>query len=81
MPDRRFYFWKIFRTYNREDAELSKTIDQAVKTAFGTEDEPMILAVQERMEGAEFWSLKPVLLKTDAAAVMARRTLTRLTAM
>jgi vanillate O-demethylase monooxygenase subunit len=42
---------------------------------FEHEDKPMIEAVARRMGGAELWSLKPVLLSGDAAAVRARRML------
>lgn len=47
----------------------------ALRGPFEQEDKPMIEAVQQRMQGAELWSLKPVLLPGDAAAVRARRLL------
>lgn len=47
----------------------------ALRGPFEREDKPMIEAVQQRMRGADLWSLKPVLLPGDAAAVRARRVL------
>jgi len=35
----------------------------------------MITAVQERMAGRDFWSMRPVILVGDKAAVLARRVL------
>jgi phenylpropionate dioxygenase-like ring-hydroxylating dioxygenase large terminal subunit len=45
---------------------------------FGTEDKPMVQACQDSMGDAEFWSLKPVLLSNDVAAVRVRRRLAEL---
>jgi len=42
---------------------------------FEAEDLPMLEAQQQEIGNAEFWSLKPVLLAGDAAAVRARRVL------
>lgn len=47
---------------------------------FHAEDKPMIEAVARNMGSAEFWSLKPVLLAGDAAAVRARRLMAQLIA-
>ena len=38
----------------------------------------MLEAQYRNMEGAEFWSMKPLLLSMDAAAVRARRKLAKL---
>ena len=40
---------------------------------FTTEDEPIVRAQQARIGDADFWSLKPVLLRTDEGAVRVRR--------
>jgi vanillate O-demethylase monooxygenase subunit len=69
------YFWKMYRNYQRNQPELTAGIEAAVEQAFGTEDEPMIAAVQERMRGRDLWSMKPVLLSTDGGAVRVRRLL------
>lgn len=46
-----------------------------LRAPFEHEDLPMLEAQQESMGNADFWSLKPVLLSGDAAAVRARRVL------
>lgn len=45
---------------------------------FSQEDEPMLAACQEMMGGENFWSLKPVILRSDAGAVRVRRELDKL---
>lgn len=45
---------------------------------FETEDLPMLEAQQNLMGDSDFWSLKPILLAGDAAAVRARRVLDQL---
>lgn len=72
------YFWKVYRNYLCDSAELTAGIEAAVSNAFATEDEPMIQAVQERMRGRDLWSLKPVLLSTDSGAVRVRRLLAQM---
>jgi vanillate O-demethylase monooxygenase subunit len=47
---------------------------------FLEEDKPMFEACERMMDGAEFWSLQPVLLPSDAGAVRMRRMLQRLIA-
>jgi vanillate O-demethylase monooxygenase subunit len=69
------YFWRVYRNYRCDSTELTAAIEAAVEQAFTTEDEPMIAAVQERMKGRDLWSMKPVLLGTDGAAVRVRRLL------
>jgi vanillate O-demethylase monooxygenase subunit len=67
------YFWRVYRNYLCDQKELTAGIEAAVAQAFATEDEPMILAVQDRMAGRDLWALKPVLLSTDTGAVRVRR--------
>ena len=43
------------------------------RTALSQQDKPMLEAQFRNMGGAEFWSMKPVLLPSDAAAVRVRR--------
>ncbi len=45
---------------------------------FTQEDEPMIAAAQEALGTTDFWDAAPAILKTDAAAIRARRTLMQL---
>jgi phenylpropionate dioxygenase-like ring-hydroxylating dioxygenase large terminal subunit len=61
-------------------AEMARKRIQGLRQPFETEDLPMIEAQQLRMGDADFWSLKPVLLASDAAAVQARRALEQLIA-
>lgn len=51
-----------------------------LRVPFESEDLPMLEAQQRSMGEAGFWSLKPVLLPSDAAAVRARRVLDALIA-
>jgi phenylpropionate dioxygenase-like ring-hydroxylating dioxygenase large terminal subunit len=46
--------------------------------AFRDEDAPMLEAVQERMAGRDFWSMRPAILAGDNAQVLARRRLQQL---
>jgi vanillate O-demethylase monooxygenase subunit len=58
--------------------EGAAIVDQAVlglRAPFASEDSPMLEAQQASMGDAEFWSLRPVLLEGDAAAVRVRRLL------
>ena len=72
------YFFAATRNYGEGDAELNAKIAAAREHIFGTEDKPMIEMVQERMGDADFWSLKPLLLPIDSAAVRVRRRLAKL---
>jgi phenylpropionate dioxygenase-like ring-hydroxylating dioxygenase large terminal subunit len=59
-------------------AQMARDQIQYVKAPFQMEDLPMLEMQQQNMGGAEFWSLKPVLLSSDAAGVRARRALDKL---
>jgi phenylpropionate dioxygenase-like ring-hydroxylating dioxygenase large terminal subunit len=72
------YFWAAARDSLREDKELSERIRSGIDAAFRREDGPMIAACQQRMGTTDLMSLKPLLLKSDAAAVSARRVLAKL---
>jgi vanillate O-demethylase monooxygenase subunit len=74
---RTHYFYAI--AFPRALGPLAEQLAQqnvvALRGPFEHEDKPVIEAVQQRMRGADLWSLKPVLLPGDAAAVRARRIL------
>lgn len=71
--DRSHYFWGSALP---KDSPLSNgDFTQVLSQAFDTEDKPMIEDVHRRMAGEDFWDLKPLLLKTDNAAVRVRRIL------
>ena len=72
------YFWAGARDSRRADAELGERIRHAIAAAFVNEDGPMIVACQERMGTVDLMELRPLLLKSDAAAVSARRVLAKL---
>lgn len=69
------YFYCSVRGFLTDDAEFGTYIRTALRHAFENEDKPMIEAQQRRIGERDFWNLKPLLLKTDAAAVLARRKL------
>ena len=72
------YFWASTRGFRVDEPGLSEMLTAGVEMAFSSEDKPMIEAQQAMMGDSDFWSLNPVLLHGDAAAVMARRTLAAL---
>ena len=51
------------------------TMPEGTKDPITEEDKPMLEAIQRRMKGREFWSMKPILLSVDGAAVFSRRIL------
>lgn len=70
------YFFAAARNLLRDDEEVDRKLLGVLDEAFRTQDEPMIEAVQKRMgPTGDLDGLNPVLLKTDAAPVMARRML------
>ena len=72
------YFFCAVRKFNVADAGFNAMLGQIITRAFEEEDKPMLEKQQANMLGADFWSLKPVLLNIDNAAVRARRILARL---
>ncbi|MBN8832439.1 MAG: aromatic ring-hydroxylating dioxygenase subunit alpha [Sphingomonadales bacterium] len=70
------YFFAAARNLKKDDPHIDEAIMNVLVTAFRDQDEPMIEAVQARMGATgDLDSLKPILLKTDTAPVMARRIL------
>ena len=53
--------------------EANAAIKPMMEFAFTQQDKPMLEAQQRRIGNEEFWSLKPVLLPSDAGAVRVRR--------
>jgi len=78
--ERTHYFYAMGRNVELENHELSAITAEMARRAFEDEDEPMIRACQEMMGTTDLFSLKPVLLKTDVAAVRARLQLDKLIA-
>jgi vanillate O-demethylase monooxygenase subunit len=69
------YFWLHSRNQLIEDEETDALVRAAISNAFGTEDEPMIAAVQDYMDGADFFALQPLYLQSDFAGARVRRML------
>ena len=74
------YFWVGTRSFRVDEPEISHRGRELAKQAFDGEDKPMIEAQQAMMGDQDFWSLKPLLLRGDAAGVLARRVLAKLIA-
>lgn len=74
------YFAALGRNFRRDDAQLDALIDAGVTKAFSLEDMPMVAAIQQQWDAAEAdeEEMRPVILSTDKAGVMARRTLRKL---
>jgi nitrite reductase/ring-hydroxylating ferredoxin subunit len=72
------YFWAAARDSVRDNVQISEAIRGGIDAAFRNEDAPIIAACQQRMGTTDLMSLKPLLLKVDAAAVSARRVLAEL---
>jgi phenylpropionate dioxygenase-like ring-hydroxylating dioxygenase large terminal subunit len=77
---RTHYFYAMGRNVEVDNAELDEITRVMARKAFAEEDEPMIRACQEMMGTHDLFALKPVMLKTDVAAVRARLLLARLIA-
>lgn len=78
--ERTHYFYAMGRNVAVDNEELSAITAKMARHAFEMEDEPMIRGCQEMMGTTDLFALKPVLLKTDVAAVRARILLDRLIA-
>ncbi|MCW3838293.1 Rieske 2Fe-2S domain-containing protein [Sphingomonas canadensis] len=75
------YFFAAARNLKLDDPAIDAALLGVLNTAFRTQDEPMIEAVQARMgPTGDLDSLNPVLLKTDGPPVTARRMLKELIA-
>ncbi len=74
------YLWFHSRNRLADDRDIDERTRSVISNAFLTEDEPMIAACQDYMEGREFFSLHPVYLATDRAGTTCRRIMERLIA-
>lgn len=72
------YFFSSTRDFAVDDAELNSEIAASRRRIFLEEDEWICHGIQERMEGSDFWALRPALLTTDTASVHMHRMLGRL---
>ncbi|MDB5582297.1 MAG: hypothetical protein JWR80_7473 [Bradyrhizobium sp.] len=70
------YFWVFTRgKLSPEDEAFHAKINAERERVFVGEDSAMLQAVQDVMGGADLFALKPILLRTDEAAVRVRRKL------
>ena len=68
------YFWGSGRTYMLDMPQVTEMAAAVMKNVFETQDGPMIEAQQRDMgDSTDFLNHKPIILKADAAGVMARR--------
>jgi phenylpropionate dioxygenase-like ring-hydroxylating dioxygenase large terminal subunit len=67
------YFYAATRDFRVDDVEFTQRLGAVRDRVFATEDSPMVEAVQKRMGTHDLFSLKPLLLRTDEAAVRVRR--------
>jgi hypothetical protein len=76
------YFFAVAFDKQRwpDGAHRAPAVTAAVRAPFLNEDLPMLAAQQSRIGEADFWSLNPVLLPSDAPGVRARRLLQSLLA-
>lgn len=76
-----YYYWGVSRDHDKDSAEMDEIWTQAIKTAFGTQDKPMIEAQHAMLRsiGAhDIDDVDPVLLPMDSATVRCRRILDEL---
>ncbi len=74
------YFFASTRDFRLDDAAYNEDVRKVRAQIFATEDEPMIAAQQSRIGEADFWSLRPALLKIDQGAVLVRRRMDKMIA-
>lgn len=72
------YTWLAGRNFAVGIEAVSQAMREQIHHAFTTEDEPMVSAAAEYMPTNDLFSLAPVLLPGDAAAVRVRRVLNQL---
>ena len=72
------YFWATARDFRRDDAQLHEALGDGLRYAFEHQDKPMIEAVEDNMDGGDFWALRPVVIACDAGAIRARHLLRKL---
>jgi len=72
------YFWGSGRTVQIDNEAITAGTAATMKNVFETQDGPMVEAQQAKMGATtEFLEQQPLILRADAAGVMARRILSR----
>lgn len=72
------YFYSTMDDDIKANPKLKENLLRTLGQAFVTEDGPMIAGQQARMDGRDFWEMKPVLLPTDKATAKFRRHLDKM---
>lgn len=72
------YRFILYRNFLQDNHEVTAGMEAVAQQAFCEEDEPMISAVQGYMDGRDFWELRPVILESDRAGIMVRRSIEKL---
>lgn len=68
------YFWGSGRTFMRDNPQVTEMTAATMKNVFETQDGPMVEAQQRDMgKSTDFLKHNPIILKADAAGVLARR--------
>ncbi|MEY2926484.1 MAG: hypothetical protein RL367_961 [Pseudomonadota bacterium] len=68
------YFWGSGRNFARDNEAFTAGTAATMKSVFETQDGPMVEAQQRDMgSSTDFLNHRPIILKADAAGVMARR--------
>jgi len=67
------YFWATTRPIPVVDDEMDKMVRGLLEQAFLEEDKPVIEAAFRNLDGADFWTQRPISLGIDAGGVRARR--------
>lgn len=69
------YFFGSAGAFAADEEWKARLIGDAQRSAFLNEDNPMLEAVEENMDGEDLWELRPAILPNDKAAVMVRQRL------
>lgn len=72
------YFFGSSGSFPQDQAAYPRMIGELQNAIFLNEDNPMIAAIQRRMDGRDFWEMKPAILSSDAAAIRVRRKIAKL---
>ena len=72
------YFYRSCHNSSQDIETKNSAMKKTAIEAFVNEDEPLIGACHEQMAGQELFELKPAILQTDVAGVLARKLLKKL---
>ena len=72
------YWFGAARPKDRFLAQQAEMEMELLRGPFAEEDAPMLAAQQEAFGDQDFWKARPIILRDDAAAIRARRTLDKL---